>query len=52
MFTSRGGGTHPPRLLLFLLLPIFVKYVTASIGDKLPEFQECISVWHHFRASV
>lgn len=39
-----GGRVNPAILFAFLLLALFVGLSTASLGDHLPDFKECVQV--------
>lgn len=44
----RMGQAHRLRwLLLFVLISFLIGNCNASIGDRLPEFQECVKVSKH-----
>jgi hypothetical protein len=41
----RKSSTSPLRLLLVVLgVSLFIAQVSASYGDRLPEFQNCVEV--------
>lgn len=44
-----GGRVNPPLLFALLLLGLFIGQSTASLGDHLPDFRECVQVscFHH-----
>ena len=36
----------PKAIVLLLVVQFLLTGVSASLGDRLPEFKECVSVWH------
>lgn len=43
-----AGGRTLSRILVFVLLATLIGKTSASLGDHLPEFRECVKVYYRF----
>lgn len=47
-----GGRVNPSILFALLLLALFIGQSTASLGDHLPDFRECVQVSWFYHVSM